>query len=174
MALYVFAVANDPDYTFFDNYLSDLGVGAAAWAFNSAVIIAGGLTIPFAFLAIRPVLGGGIIADLAVGFTVVGAVVLMLVGIYTEDYEELHPIVSMGFFMSMQVAFLFYSLSLYRAPVLGKEVTWFTVGIFALGLVLIAMGFNPRTETVSVLSIVLWGLVVAAAIMWKEPSTPIY
>jgi len=174
MALYAYAVAKDPDYTFFDNYLSDLGVGAAAWAFNSAVIIAGGLTFSFAILAVRPVLGGGIIADLAVGFTLVGAVFLILVGVYTEDYEELHPIVSMGFFMSMQIAFLFYSVSLYRAPVLGREVTWFTVGIFALGIVLIAMGFNPRTETVSVLSIVLWGLVVAAAIMWKEPSTPIY
>ncbi len=174
MALYVVAMANDPDYTFFENYLSDLGVGAAAWAFNSAVIIAGCLTIPFAILAVRPVLGGGIIVDMAVGFTVVGAVFLILVGIYTEDYEGQHYIVSVGFFMSMQVALLFYSLSLYRAPVLGKGVTWFTVAAFALGTVLIAMGFNPQTETVAVLVIVLWGLVVAAAIMWREPGTPTY
>ena len=174
MALYAYAVANDPDYIFFENYLSDLGIGTAAWAFNSAVIIAGSLTFAFAILALRPVLEGGIIADLAVGFTLVGAVFLILVGVYTEDYEEQHSMVAMGFFMSMQVAFLFYSLSMYRAPVLGKEVTWFTMGIFALGIVLMAMGFNPRTETVSVLSIVLWGLVVAAAIMWSEPKTPIY
>lgn len=174
MALYVVAMANDPDYTFFENYLSDLGVGAAAWAFNSAVIIAGGLTILFAILAMRPVLGGGIFTDLAVGFTVVGAVFLILVGIYTEDYEGLHYIVSVGFFLSMQVALLFYSLSMYRSPVLGKDVTWFTVAVLALGAVLIAKGFDPQTETVAVLAIVLWGLVMAAAIMWREPGTPIY
>ena len=173
MVLYVFAMANDHEYTFFENWLSDLGVGAAAWAFNSAVIIAGCLTIPFAILAIRPVLGGGIIVDLAVGFTLGGAVFLILVGIYTEDYEDLHSIVSVGFFLSMQIALLFYSLSLYRAPVLGKDITWFTVAVFALGAVLIAMGFDPQTETVAVLAIVLWGLVVAAAIMWREPGTPI-
>ena len=174
MALYVVAMANDPDYTFFENYLSDLGVGAAAWAFNSAVIIAGGLTIPFAILAVRPLLGGGIIADMAVGCTIVGADVTVPVGIYTEDYEGQHYIVSIGFFMSMQVALLFYSLILYRAPVLGREVTWFTVAAFALGMVLIALGFIPQTETLAVLVIVLWGLVIAAAIMWMEPGTPTY
>lgn len=174
MALYVVAMVNDPDYTFFENYLSDLGVGAAAWAFNSAVIIAGGLTIPFAILAVRPVLGGGIIVDMAVGFTVVGAVFLILVGIFTEDYEGKHFIVAVGFFSSMQVALLFYSLSLYRAPVLGKGVTWFTLAAFALGLVLIAVGLKPQTETVAVLVLVLWELVVAATIMWREPGTPTY
>jgi hypothetical membrane protein len=173
MVLYVLAMANDHEYTFFENWLSDLGVGAAAWAFNSAVIIAGCLTIPFALLALRPVLGGGIIVDLAVGFTLGGAVFLILVGIYTEDYEDLHSIVSVGFFLSMQIALLFYSLSFYRAPVLGKDITWFTVAVFALGAGLIAMGFDPQTETVAVLAIVLWGLVVAAAIMWRGPGTPI-
>jgi hypothetical membrane protein len=174
MALYVVAMVNDPDYTFFENYLSDLGVGAAAWAFNSAVIIAGGLTITFAILAVRPVLGGGIIVDMAVGFTVVGADFLILVGIFTEDYEGKHFIVAVGFFSSIQIALLFYSLSLYRAPVLGKGVTWFTLAAFALGLVLIAVGLEPQTETVAVLVLLLWELVVAATIMWREPGTPTY
>jgi len=174
LTLYVIAMANDPEYTFFENYLSDLGVGAAAWAFNSAVIIAGSLTIAFAILTLRPTLEGGIIVDLAVGFTMVGGVFLILVGIYTEDYEDLHTIVSMGFFLSMEVALLFYSISLYRAPVLGKDITWFTVAVLLLGVVIIALGFNPQTETVAVLAIVLWGLVMAATIMWREPATPIY
>ncbi len=172
LVLYGIAVANDPYYTFFENYLSDLGVGPAAWAFNSAVILAGALTIPFAILAIRPALGKGVPSTLAVVFTVVGAIFLILVGILTEDYGDAHKFVSVGFFMSMLVALSFYSWTLRSSHAFGEPVTWLTWGVFALGVILTVMGFDPRTETVSVLSIVLWGLVVAVALLWREPESP--
>jgi hypothetical protein len=52
LVLYTLAATGDPEYVFFDNYLSDLGVGSKAAFFNAAVIIAGGLTVPFALLGI--------------------------------------------------------------------------------------------------------------------------
>ena len=164
MALYLVAVAGDPTYEFFGNYLSDLGVGPAAWAFNSAVVIAGALMVPFALFGIWPRLGGGIAAGLAVVLTVMGGAFLMMVGIFTEDSGDTHYVVSVGFFLSMEAALLFYSWTLHFSHALGREMTSFTQGVFALGVVLIAMGFNPQTETVAVLMLVVWGLVAAIRI----------
>ena len=161
LCLYMVAIAGDPGYTFFTNYLSDLGVGPAAWAFNSAVILAGSLTVPFALLAVWPRLGGGIAAGIAVALTIVGGVFLVLIGVFTEDSGDTHYIVSVGFFLSMETALLFYSWTLHFSHALGREVTGLTQAAFGLGAVLIALGFNPQTETVAVLSLVVWGLVVA-------------
>jgi hypothetical membrane protein len=172
LTLYGWAVTNDPDYVFFENYLSDLGVGAAAWAFNSAVIIAGALTLPFDLLAIRPALGGGVPASLAVAFTAVGSVFLVLVGVLTEDYGDAHYFVSVGFFMSMLMALLFHSWALGSSHAFGEVVTWLTWGVFATGAVLTVMGFNPQTETVAVLGIVLWGLAVSSSLLLRGPGTP--
>jgi hypothetical membrane protein len=174
LVLYGVAVANDPSYDFFENYLSDLGVGPAAWAFNSAVILAGALTVPFALLAVRPALGTAFPVTLAVTFTMVGGVFLVLVGILTEDYGDAHYYVSVGFFMSMLVALALYSWALTSHHVLGEAVTWLTYCVTALGFVLTAMGFDPQTETVAVLSIVIWGLVVASSLLWRVPATPSY
>lgn len=161
MALYSVAAFGDPDYVFFENYLSDLGVGSMAPFFNAAVIIAGGLTIPFALLAIRPALDGGIAASAAIVLTVVAAVFLMLVGVFTEDFEGTHYVVSVGFFMSMLAALLCYSFTLHYSHALGRPMTELTRAVTAVGIILVVFGFNPRTETVAVLAIVVWGLVVA-------------
>ncbi len=158
LALYSIAMAGDPEYVFFENYLSDLGVGRMAWAFNSAVIIAGGLMIPFALLAVRPALRGGILAELAVGLTVMAAAFLILVGVFTEDYEGTHYIVSMGFFMSFLAALFFYSAKFAFSDEFGLGISIFTYVAFATGCLLAALGFDPRTETIAVLLIIAWGL----------------
>jgi hypothetical membrane protein len=47
LAMYSVAMSLDSVYVFGENYLSDLGVGEGAWAFNSGVIGAGVLFILF-------------------------------------------------------------------------------------------------------------------------------
>lgn len=165
MTLYTIAAFGDPEYVLFRNYLSDLGVGSMAIFFNAAVVIAGGLTIPFALLAIRPALDGGIAATLAVILTVLAGVFLMLVGVFTEDAEGTHYIVSVGFFMSFLAALFCYSWTLHFSNALGKGVTEITKFVFAIGVVLTVLGFGPATETVAVLSIIAWGLVVAITLL---------
>ena len=160
LALYSIALVGDPEYVFFENYLSDLGVGRMAWAFNSAVIIAGGLMIPFALLAVRPALRGGILAELAVGLTVMAAAFLILVGVFTEDYEGTHYIVSMGFFISFLAALFFYSAKFAFSDEFGLGISIFTYVAFATGCLLAALGFDPRTETIAVLLIIAWGLAI--------------
>jgi hypothetical membrane protein len=165
MALYSVAAFGDPGYVFFDNYLSDLGVGPMASYFNAAVIIAGALTVPFALLAIRPALDGGIAATAAIVLTVVAAVFLMLVGVFTEDFEGTHYAVSVGFFMSMLLALLCYSWTLHFSSSMGRPFTELTRTVTAIGIILVIFGFNPQTETVAVLMIVVWGLAAALTLL---------
>jgi hypothetical membrane protein len=174
MVLYVLAAVGDPEYVFFESYLSDLGVGRMAVLFNAAVIIAGSLTVPFAILAIRPSLDGGIAAEAAVGMTVVSAAFLFLVGVFTEDWPVAHRVVSYGFFMSMLVGLLCYSWSLHFSNALGRPITQLTEVVAATGLVLVAFGFDPRTETVAVLMIVIWGLMVAASLLHRGTDADTY
>ncbi len=175
MVLYTIAAMGDPDYVFFENYLSDLGVGKMAVFFNAAVIIAGALTIPFALLAVRPVLAGGIAAAAAVALTVVGAVFLILVGVFTEDYEGTHYIVSVGFFLSMLAALFCYAFTLHYSNALGRRMTELTMTVCAIGVVLIILGgFSPQTETVAVLAIVVWGLFLAVTLSRRGTEADTY
>ena len=169
LVLYSVAMAGDAEYTFFRNYLSDLGVGEAAWAFNSAAIVAGALTYPFVLLGLRPAMGPGILVDLGSTMAVVGATFLILVGVFTEDYDPEHYIVSVGFFVSMEVALGLLSWSLHMSKALGRLATHLTEGTFVLGIVLMAFGFIPETETIAVLAIVAWALAIAV-ILLREPA----
>ena len=174
MVLYTIAAFGDPEYVFFENYLSDLGVGSRAPFFNAAVIIAGGLTIPFVLLAMRPALDGGIAANAAVAMTVVAAVFLMLVGVFTEDYEGTHYTVSVGFFVSMLLALVCYSWTLHFSNAMGRTFTEVTRTCTAIGIILFIFGFNPQTETVAVLLIVVWGLAAAVTLLWRGTDADTY
>ncbi len=172
LVLYSVAMAGDPDYVFFNNYLSDLGVGEAAWAFNSAVIMAGLLCIPFILLGIRPNLDGGVMATLGVAAGTVGCVFLILVGVFTEDYDPTHYIVAIGFFASMLAALGFMSWSLHFTRPKTKVVTEVTQSAFAIDVIVAVFGFNPRTETVAVLLIIVWAVSLAVLFLRQEGDAP--
>ena len=172
LVLYSVAMAGDPDYVFFDNYLSDQGVGEAAWAFNSAVILAGLLCIPFILLGIRPNLDGGVAATLGVLAATASCVFLILVGVFTEDYDPTHYIVSIGFFASMLAAQGFMSWSLHFSKSMGKVATEVTQSAFAIGLIVAFFGFNPMTETVAVLLIIVWAMSLAVLLLRQEGDAP--
>lgn len=165
MVLYSIAAIGDPDYIFFRNYLSDLGVGPMAPFFNAAVIIAGGLTIPFALLALRPTVGGGDMATLGVVLTMAAGVFLMLVGIFPDDTGNVHFGVTIAFFVSMMLALIAFSLVLHVTHALGRGMTKLTQVLAVIMIALFIAGFNPQTETVSVLVILAWGLAAAVTLL---------
>jgi hypothetical membrane protein len=174
LIMYGVAMAFDPGYVFFRHYLSDLGVGPAAPAFNGAVIVAGGLAVPFAVWALRPALGEGTAATAGVTMTVVAGAFLVLIGVITEDHEGPHFIVTMGFFWSMLVALVFYSWTLHLSNVLGKPITFLTQAITTMDIVLVLVGFDPQTETVAVLIIVVWTLAVAITLFRRGANADTY
>jgi len=162
LALYLTAMRLDHRYVFYRNYLSDLGVGRGDLAFNAAVIGAGLLTVAFALLGLLPALGRRWPALGGVGMLAVGGSFLVCVGIFTEDAGSAHYVVSVGFFMSVLVALLLLSVSLWRTRALGRVAAGVTTATLALGVLMLLWGFNPQTETIAVLAEVVWGLSLAS------------
>jgi len=168
LALYSVAMTQDSEYEFGENYLSDLGVREGAWAFNAGVIVAGALFLAFDVLAVKSILGTRLLDTVALIVLMVGAVFLMLVGIFTEDAGDLHGIVSYGFFLSMLVALGLVSERLYRSKHLGRTGLIATLVVFVIGLSLLTMGGTPLSETIAVMGILAWGSVISAVILLKE------
>jgi hypothetical membrane protein len=168
LVLYCIAMLNDPGYTFFENYLSDLGVGPAAWAFNSAVILAGVLAMPFATTAFVPTFGRRRLSLAGSATLLVACAFLILVGVFTEDYGDLHLVVSIGFFLTLLMAFGLIAEAAYRTRALGWPGKWFSVGVFVVGTILLVNGTDPWVETVAVLAAVVWLLVMSLLVLMKE------
>jgi hypothetical membrane protein len=95
----VISEAQFPNYSISDNYISDLGVGSSSIIFNSSVFLLGLLLLIGAYFLQRAF--DFKILTVVLVLTAIGA---MGVGIFTEDFETLHPIVSL-------IAFLFGGLS---------------------------------------------------------------
>lgn len=167
LAMYSVAMSLDSVYVFGENYLSDLGVGEGAWAFNSGVIGAGALFILFDISAVAPALGRGRVQGTAVSLLVLAAGFLVCVGIFTEDAGDLHGIVSYGFFLTMLVALGVLTLSLSRSKALGQSGTYVTLALFVFGLALIPMGGDPLPETLAVLGIIGWGAFLSLLLLLK-------
>jgi hypothetical membrane protein len=168
VALYMVAMSLDSSYAFGKNYLSDLGVGDGAWSFNSGVIIAGALFVPFTLFGLRPALGKGALSMICVILMVVSGLFLIGIGIFTEDAGDTHGVVSYGFFLTMLVTLGLVAYALYQSKSLGSFGYLVTLVIFLFGLAMLPMGGNPLSETLAVLGILLWGLSIGIALLIKD------
>jgi len=158
----VWSAANDPSFVPFSSYLSDLGVGPGARAFNAALVTAGLLTVPFAVLGLWPAMRRSVSAALATASLCLVGAFTVLVGLYTEDAPEMHFNVSLGVFISMAAAAVFTWWTLRIDHPLGRWVTELTqaIAIFAAFLLML-LGY-PFFETLFVLAAFAWLPVVAA------------
>lgn len=168
LALYSVAMALDPNYTFGKNYLSDLGVGPGAWAFNSALIITGFLLVLFSIMGVRRLLGNQTVSRVATAFLVVDGALLICIGIFTEDFDPEHYIFSIAFFLTFLLTVFLMVVALWKTRVLGAFGYVFSAVILALGLILLPMGGDPFSETVAVFSIIVWGVGISAAALLRE------
>lgn len=178
LVLYTVAMSIDGDYTFYENYLSDLGVGEGAWAFNSAVIVAGALMALFALAGLGPAVQSGVArrarAALAWAGPVllaIGGVFLVLIGVFTEDAGDLHGTVSVGFFLSSYLGLVALVPAMRRSGALGISGLFSTIVTVAIGTILLAMGFNPQTETIAVMIVVAWGITASGILLLRARPT---
>ena len=173
LAFYALAMSRDPGYTFFENYLSDLGVGPGAWAFNTGVIGAGLLLLAFAVLGLRGVVGADVLSQAGAALFGLSGVFLVNIGIFTEDAGDTHTFFSFAFFITALVSFGVLAASMRRGRPLGTLAFVATAVTFVAGALLLPFGANPATETVAVLLIVSWGLVVPMALLVRWPGTAV-
>jgi hypothetical membrane protein len=167
LVLYMIAMSLDSTYVFGRNYLSDLGVSDGAWAFNTSLVLTGLLLIPFSVLGLGPALGDTKWALISKIVLTIAALFLVSVGVFTEDAGDIHGVVSYGFFLTMLVAFVFVTKALYKSKYLGKSGYGFTLLVLVFGLILLPMGGDPLSETVAVLGIIVWGLVMGSILLLK-------
>ncbi len=167
LVLYMIAMSLDSTYVFGKNYLSDLGVGNGAWAFNAALVLVGLLLIPFSVLGLGPALGDTKWAPVSKIMLAIAALFLVSIGVFTEDAGDIHGVVSYGFFLTMLVAFVFVALALYKTQYLGESGYGITLLVFIFGLILLPMGGDPLSETLAVLGIIVWGLVMGSLLLLK-------
>jgi len=167
LVLYIVAMSLDSSYAFGKNYLSDLGVSDGAWAFNAALIITGLLLIPFSVLGLGPALGAKLWATISKVLLVIAALFLVSIGIFTEDAGDIHGVVSYGFFLTMLAVFAFVAHALFKSKYLGKSGYVLSLLVFVFGIGLLPMGGNPLSETLAVLGIIVWGLVMGCLLMLK-------
>lgn len=157
---YLISWSQSPWYVFGGRYLSDLGVHEGALAFNTGLIVAGILALPFAWSLWR-LLEPSRLATLGVFALGASGVALVSVGVFTEDFGTLHFAVSVLFFSLCLVTQLLLAWPLISSP------RFKYVGVFAIVLtltivaVVAPIGFNPLSETIAVIAILIWILVIA-------------
>lgn len=163
--LYSVAAFQDPGYEFLENYLSDLGVGPAAWAFNSALILSGMLMVAFASLGMRPLLGASLVSRAGWFLLALSGVLLVNIGIFTENSGDIHFVFSVAFFITLLVTLGILAYAFYRSRSLGRTASALCGVAFAGGLVLLAIGLNPLAETLAVLTALVWGTLISVLMM---------
>ncbi len=163
IALWSAAVASTPGYRVGEQWVSDLGVGEGAIYFNSGVIVAGILAIPFA-VSLGAVLRPQILGIIGSCVMVMAGAALMGIGIFTEDVGEIHWIVSVAFFSLITITLFLFIWPFHKSNAMRPWSAPFTAIIFSIGMIIAAAtGFGPLTETVVVFLIAIWSLVIA----WK-------
>lgn len=170
LVLYSVAAFSDPAYVFGRNYLSDLGVGKAAWAFNSGLIVCGVLLLAFVWWGVRPLLGSDASSRASVVLLLMCGFFLINIGIFTEDYGDIHGVFSYAFFLTFLVALCVLAISLRRTGALGLPGQVVTAGTFVFGLALLPFGTGPAVETAAVFGLVLWGLAFSTTMLVSRPS----
>jgi hypothetical membrane protein len=125
------AEAHYPGYSISANYISDLGVGASAMIFNTSVFLLGLLILIGAYYLHRAL--NFRFLTLLLVLTAIGA---MGVGVFTEDFGQMHPLVSL-------IAFLFGGLSSVASFRLLKKpfsVIALILGFISLGALVLFFG----------------------------------
>ena len=168
LILYTIAMSLDDQYTFGENYLSDLGVREGAWAFNSGLMIAGFFFVAFSIFGLRPALGKALLGKLGTGLLVTSAILLINIGIFTEDAGDIHGIISVAFFLETLVAIGVVDLALYRTRSLGLLGPVTSTACFVFGLGLLPFGGTPLVETLAVLDIIAWGVPISLMLTSKH------
>lgn len=177
LIFYLIAWSQSPWYEFGGHYLSDLGVGEGAWAFNAGAVIAGTLAIPFC-LGLWYTLRPGLLPLIGCAVGAVSGVLLMAIGIFTEHSGDTHFVVSVLFFAFAAFFQIILAYPLIQNPK-TKRVGW-TVTIMMLVTVFTVGGIPPvpvpLLETIAVFEILVWTLTVALQMLFistREVKYPI-
>jgi hypothetical membrane protein len=170
VALYLIAAFEDPDYVLFESYLSDLGVGPGAWAFNSGVVLSGSLLAAFAAGGFSSYLGANRLMRVGAALLAVSGMFLAGVGIFTEDVGDVHLLVSYAFFGAAFLSFGLFTVARFLVKrTLADVFLLVNACSFAIGaLVVVLFGPDPMAETIAVFCMLAWGVITTVLVLVDE------
>jgi len=161
------AIATSPWFRWDSNFLSDLGVSAAAHIFNGSLIIGGLLMIIFV-IGLNEHLPKKLPTRVGIGLALAGALGLTLIGVFPEDQRPTHFIASLGFFVLFPSGLIAIGIGLRRGRMAPITIVTGMVALLLISslhpllrVVGVKVGFAvPEMAEASVLS--AWTLAMAA------------
>jgi hypothetical membrane protein len=168
MAMIMTAVQISHWFSWQTNVLSDLGVHDVAPIFNSALILGGILTFIF-ILGLRLLLIKKAINTIAVIIMLIGAVCLVLIGIFTLDEPLIHTIVAYGYFTLMPIGLILVGIGTQKTGL-----RWFSLIIGAFSLIaiyllpmlltMLSLGFGVP-ELIETTLLEVWVIILAVILL---------
>jgi len=171
------AIVFYPDFSWTGNALSDLGVvsGVSAPVFNLGLVVAGLLCFFFAALGLFNCFKYAVVGRLGAVVFAVASVWLMAIGVFNESFWPVHFVVAVLFFVTLPVALLVLTVTLYQAR--KVFLTVFTLASFfiaALPWVLYCfVPYVPNVaipETISSIAGSIW-IIILSYRMFKTVKT---
>jgi hypothetical membrane protein len=166
-----------PEFSWFNNALSDLGVGlgVSAPVFNFGLLIAGLLCFFFAGFGLFNHFKNGIVGRVGSIIFAVAAVWLMAIGVFNESFWPVHFIVAMAFFVTLPVALLVLTVALYRCQAV-KLAVFTLVSSFVVAvpwILFVIVRYVPNVaipEIISSLAVSFWVIVLSYRILKTASS----
>jgi hypothetical membrane protein len=170
------AVASYPKFSWTDNALSDLGVvsGITGLLFNFGLLGAGILAFYFAVFGLFTYVGKRWVGKIGCTVFVAASVALIAIGVFNENFSEIHVVVSVAFFVFMPISLLILTCALWVERQLKMVIFSLAVAIAAAlpWFLLFALNYVSGVaipEFISGLAVSAWAIVVGKKML--TPST---
>ena len=158
-------------FSWFDNALSDLGVGSGVSAplFNFGLFISGLFCFFFAVFGLFNHFKEGLVGRVGSILFAVASVWLMAIGVFNESFWPMHFVVAVAFFVTLPLSLLVLTVVLYRQQVVKLAV--FTLGTSFVAVIPWVLFFMVRyvpnvaiPEIISSLAVSLWVIVLSCSL----------
>ena len=150
------AISLSPRFSWYDNALSDLGVGEfEAVIFNSGLVMTGSLMMMF-FLGPYELFRRSMIGRIGALLFLASAFFLIGIGVFNETFGKIHFYVSVGFFVSLIISLLIHGISFAVKRMIRFSILSLAVGIVGASVWLLPWKGAAIPEAVSTLAAGVW------------------
>jgi hypothetical membrane protein len=171
----VSAIVSYPTFSWTDNALSDLGVisGVTGPLFTIGLVASGILALIFAALGLYNYLGDSLVGRVGAMAFEAAAVALIGIGIFNENFQGTHYILSVAFFVLAPISLLVLTFAFWIRHQHGMAAFTVLIGVAAAlpWLLLFAFRYVPNVaipELLSGLAVSAWTILLSKK-MLRQP-----
>ncbi len=166
----IFIPVPNTGYSAVIQHVSELGVGPTSYMFNTSLILAGVLAIPFLICLLQP-LGSSWTARIGVASGIVAFIGLIGLAVYTETQYATHIFFSNVFFIFIAVSIVLITYTIRSSDFFTWVHVWLGVIFVTADIVFFVLmfttGFSAVMEWTVVLIILAWALAVSLQMIIK-------